>query len=116
MEIIKKECLNHILKSIECQFDKKLEAKIENDKIVIKDKSNNKLKIKLIQKDENMYFELEGFSELNEIEYLFSKVSYLAVNVTDNIVKIFSSESPLCSGVSMVSELLCILIKNGLFE
>ncbi len=119
---IKKECLDHLVKSIECQYGKQFEIKIEREegsgkeRFVIKDKNSRKLKVKLIHNNDTLNFELQGFSDFNKVEEMLGKLSYFSVKVLGKIVKVESSNNYWCSGLSIVSELLCILIAGGAYE
>ena len=116
MKQVDKQCIDRLLELINCQYGKSLEAKIENNKIVIRNKketdpTNTHFKIEIIQeKGCTFYVDLKDFPDPDKIMDVLGKVSYFSVKALDYTVKVMSSDNPLCSSTSFISEVLCNLI------
>ena len=116
MKQIDKQCIDRLVELINCQYGKNMEPKIENGKIIIRNKkdlnrSNIPFKIEIMQEENGkFYVDLKDFPNPNKIYEVLGKISYFSVKVLDLAVRVTSSDNPLCSSTSFISELLCKLI------
>jgi len=111
---ISKDCLEHLVKGLNCHYGKQFSIEEKNGKFFIKKEGDSIDSVQLIlsQKPGQTKFIIENFED-NRLESYIEILANFSPKIVEKFLEITLSDNMGCSFMSTIIEIICKVMKNS---